>query len=68
MDHPLDYLNNRPVAALVYHRIKHNINLFLWPVGKRTWIVPGEIDRQGYHLATLNPSWSPRNALINTNG
>jgi anti-sigma factor (TIGR02949 family) len=46
----LDYLGGRPVAALVYQRRKHLINVFLWPspggsTGERTLVT-----RQGYHL------------------
>lgn len=31
----LDYLSNRAVAALVFHRAKHVINLFIWPTNER---------------------------------
>jgi anti-sigma factor RsiW len=27
----LDYLRDRPVAALVYHHAKHIVNMFIWP-------------------------------------
>jgi anti-sigma factor RsiW len=46
----LDYLNNRPVAALVYQRRKHFINLFVWPAGPDASRTPEEISRQGYQL------------------
>ena len=45
----LDYLDSRPVAALVYQRRLHVINLFIWPAataaaGQRDMI------QQGYQL------------------
>ena len=47
----LDYVNGRPVAALVYRRREHVINLLMWPAA------PGEKEsgprsetRQTYHL------------------
>jgi anti-sigma factor RsiW len=44
----LDYLDNRPVAALVYQRRQHNINCFAWPSGA----VEAEesSSQQGYNL------------------
>ncbi|MBI3775842.1 MAG: anti-sigma factor [Gammaproteobacteria bacterium] len=44
----LDYVNNRQVAALVYHYRKHVINLFIWPAGKETTSNPNEREWQGY--------------------
>jgi len=46
----LDYLDNRPVAALIYQRRKHFINLFVWPAGPDTSRTPKAISRQGYQL------------------
>jgi len=46
----LDYLDNRPVAALVYQRRKHFINLFVWPKTPEITETEKTITRQGYHL------------------
>jgi anti-sigma factor RsiW len=46
----LDYLDNRPVAALVYQRRKHFINVFIWPAEPGSTANPRAITRQGYHL------------------
>jgi anti-sigma factor RsiW len=46
----LDYLNGRPVAAVVYDRREHHINLFVWP---NSGTESGDFQRetrQGYHL------------------
>jgi anti-sigma factor RsiW len=47
----LDYLEGRPVAALVYHRRQHVINLFVWPDTKADKVLPVQaLSKNGYHL------------------
>ena len=46
----LDYLDNRPVAALIYERRKHFINLIVWPAGPGAERTMNTISRQGYQL------------------
>ena len=46
----LDYLDNHSVAALVYQRRKHFINLFVWPVESNAAKGTETISRQGYQL------------------
>lgn len=49
----LDYLDNRPVAALVYQHETHVINLFTWPAASATADSPvTTVTRQGYHMMT----------------
>jgi anti-sigma factor RsiW len=46
----LDYLNNRPVAALVYRRDAHVINVFLWPSNTIPRPAAPIKTQQGYHV------------------
>jgi anti-sigma factor RsiW len=46
----LDYLNNRPVAALVYQRNKHFINVFVWPEGNSNAAQPAPQNLRGYWI------------------
>jgi anti-sigma factor RsiW len=48
----IDYVSDRPVAALVYLRRQHVINLFIWPSAKPDGDT--EIVRNGYHMVHWN--------------
>ena len=50
----LDYVAGRPVAALVYQRRQHLINLFIWPDGSAFAPKGKSLSHQGYNLS----SWS----------
>jgi anti-sigma factor RsiW len=47
----LDYLDDRVVAALVYRRNRHVINLFVWPSKPGPKLPPGAALRSGYSIA-----------------
>jgi anti-sigma factor RsiW len=44
----LDVLDHRNVAAIIYQRRKHYINLFIWPSDKDS--VHGTYNQNGYHV------------------
>ena len=46
----LEYLNNRAVAALIYQRQKHYINLYIWPAEQSNAASEVATKRQGYNL------------------
>jgi anti-sigma factor RsiW len=46
----LDYLHGRAVAALLYQRRKHSINLFIWPSSPADEAAPKYATRQGFHI------------------
>jgi anti-sigma factor RsiW len=46
----LDYVAGRPVAALVYQRDKHVIDLFVWPAAQSAARPAATTERQGYNV------------------
>jgi anti-sigma factor RsiW len=47
----LDYIDQRPTAALVYGRAKHIINLFIWPAGGDGDSSAQTLSRRGYNMS-----------------
>jgi len=64
----LEYLNNRAVAALIYQRQKHYINLYIWPAEQSD--ASGEVatKRQGYDLLHWTNSGMNYWAISDLNG
>jgi anti-sigma factor RsiW len=52
----LDYLQGRAVAALVYQRRQHIINVFVWPAPDKGIASEEPSVRQGYNLVHWNAS------------
>jgi anti-sigma factor RsiW len=48
----LDYIDNRSVAALIYRRNQHLINLYEWPVLPSRESSPRFLTRRGYQIFT----------------
>jgi len=46
----LDYIDQRPAAALVYQRHKHLINLYVWPEAEHKGTAARVESRQGYNI------------------
>jgi anti-sigma factor RsiW len=52
----LDYLTDRPVAALVYLRHDHAINVFSWPATSNEDQAVRRLARQGFHIRSWRRS------------
>jgi len=63
----LDYLDNKPVAALIYQRRNHTINVFLWPTDDASPSAPVLATRQTYQLVRWRQSGMVCWAVSNLN-
>ena len=48
----LDYMDERPVAALVYRHQLHAINVFVWPARGLPSLTIGSMSKKGFNAAT----------------
>jgi anti-sigma factor RsiW len=64
----LEYLNNRAVAALIYQRQKHYINLYIWPADQSNATSELATKRQGYNLLHWTNSGMTYWAISDLNG
>jgi anti-sigma factor RsiW len=58
----LDYFNGREVAALIYQRNKHIINLFIWPSESGRNTAAESFTKDGYNVS----HWERAATLKNT--
>src|SRR5262245_4657939 len=63
----LDYIGDRRVAALVYGRRLHVVNVFLWPSADGTDSAPRELVHKGYNLLTWSKGWITYFAISDLN-
>jgi len=52
----VDYIAGRPVAAVVYGRRKHVVNVFMWPTTSGEGEATRDLTYQGYHLLRWSKS------------
>ena len=64
----LEYVNSRAVAALIYQRQKHFINLYIWPAEQGTATNEEATKRQGYNLLHWTNSGMTYWAISDLNG
>jgi len=63
----LDYLDGRGVAALVYERRKHTINVFIWPAQDASGAGQSEAGLRGYNVIRWHRSGTSQAAVSDLN-
>ncbi|MEC5215461.1 anti-sigma factor RsiW [Actimicrobium sp. GrIS 1.19] len=64
----MDYIDQRPVSALVYQREKHVINLYVWPARTNRNSTPTLTSRQGFQLVRWIRDGMQYRAISDLNG